>query len=418
VRGLEFLVSIIYNGNPSELRLVDESWFVGQDELASYNYCLRHVIRYSRLPTIETLEEETGVAMPEAEDSVAYYLDALTNRKFYGDIREPYQALRNSITDQNMEDARSVISELAGISRTTRTEVDLANVGEAGVMALERYYTNQRRGGMIGVPSGWAAMDEQTAGFQGGDLIAYVARPETGKTWLMLQQIRAAHAQGCNVLMATMEMPIVALANRYYSLVAGINPRDLRHGRLSSYELDRLRMTVDSHQNDDMFAIYQANMGTGLDGLESVVAERRPDVVFIDGVYMMKAANSRRGAAKNESVSDVLDGLKELALRRDCPVVITSQLNREGKGKSGNLENVGYSDTFGTHCSLIFKIEKPDRSARDTETRIITSIKGREGENVTMAVHYKFSPTVDFTQTSMADVVDTDTDGANLDWMV
>ena len=416
MRGIEFLVAIINNGNPSELRQYGEDYFVGEDEIACYRYCIDHISNYARLPTLDTLEEETGIELPPAEDSVEYYANALTDRKLYNDLRGPFGDMREAIGDQNMEAARNAITAMSSMARVANPEIDLVNIGEAGQIALDRYERNHRIDGLIGVPSGWASMDEQTAGYQGGDLIAYVARPETGKTWLMLYQLFCGHNQGSNVLLATMEMPIYALANRFYALAAGISPDDIRRGRLDYYDEQRFRDTVQRYTNDDMFHMYQANLGAGMDGLESVIAEIRPDAVYIDGVYMMKSGRSRKQAQKNEAVTDVLDDLKQMALRRDCPIIITSQFNREGRGNKGSLENVGYSDAFSTHCSLVFALQRPDRGANDRATRVIRTIKGREGESGTFAVHYKFNP-VNFGQTDLRSTVNPQDGEVDLDWM-
>lgn len=420
-KGLDFLSAICINGNASELRRFGEEYYVDEDELTAWRYCLRHVQRFGVLPTLETLEEETGVAFAYCEDSVEYYSQEVLDRKFYNDARTNYNELRVALSHQDVDASRTAIQSLAAVSRQTDQTRDLVSIREAGAMALERYDVNHRIDGLIGIPTGWHSLDQDSSGYQPGDLNLWAARPGEGKTWLLVKQARAAYSAGANLVMATMEMPINAMAARYFSLAAGVNPTQLRRGTLSTYDEQRLRETIREYDRDERFFMYQGNMGQGVEGLEAIIAERRPDIVFIDGVYLMRSGRTRNNAQKNDIVSDVLDDLKQTALHRNTSIVCTSQFNREAgaKGRRGGLETLGFTDAFSQHCSLIYAIKNPTGRMVDRQTKIIETIKGREGESVRCAINYKFNPLrFDEIPLHLIDTEDAQSDEPlNLDWM-
>lgn len=423
--GLEFLYVVCDQQLPAELRRFDQDFYVGDDEQACYEYCVAHLRRHGRLPTVETLQDETRVELPAAEDAVSYYVDAVMDRRLYNEIRDPYQQLRQALSEQNMSGARNAIGALVTATRRQQDAIDVFSASDAFDLVTDRYNANHRIDGLVGVPSGWAGIDDESFGWQAGDLIAWVARMGMGKTWTLLYQLGSGIRAGAVSLFATMEMPVAAVASRFYAMESGVDPRQLRRGRLTTYDERRFLAQRERWRNDDRLHWFNANMGQGIPGLEALISEIRPDIVYIDGVYLMRSFRTRRGAQRNEIVTDVLDDLKEIALRRNIPIVLTSQFNREsrGRGRGGSLETIGYSDAFGTHCSNVYAIKPPHARNQDQNVRVYETLKGREGEEGVIAVNFKFSP-FSMAQIPLATVMRAGQDDhggdrqpANMDWM-
>lgn len=244
----------------------------------------------------------------------------------------------------------------------------------------------------------------------------------THNTWVILCCLLAAAMSGRKVFMATTEMSPKAIGNRFYSMLAGVDHRLVRRGMLSTHAQQRLiraKEFVDEVMN---ISIFGSDMGGNTLSLTAAVQDHAPDIVFIDGVYLMRPAAPPKNGQKNDIVASVLDDLKSLALQADIPIVGTSQFNRiSGKaGKQGSLETIGFTDAFSTHCSVIYKVGLPGAGAQDTQTRILEVMKGREGESIPVPINFKFTP-YNFGQTTMDMVAGRD--GAepppeqNLDWM-
>ena len=401
--GTDFLTAICDRRAIGEMREVARSDFEGEEELVFYDLCAQHLRRYGTLPTEDTIEERLDFALDPCEDHIDYYLETLMERNLHNRLVPHFNNLRTAVNERDTSVVRASIEQLGSINRVASNQHAFLSVNEIAAMSRERYEQNHLVDGLVGIPTGYQTLDEDSNGYQGGDLNMIVARPGVGKTWLLLHMIKAAVESGCNVLLATMEMSMLQIGTRFFSYAANVNPRHARIGKLGFYEQQRYLAMAEHYGRvyRDQFFIYQGGMGQGMSGVEGVIAERRPDVVFIDGVYLLRSPRTDSRANKGIQISDVLDDAKEIALRRNIPIIGTSQLNREGAGENISLETIGFTDAFSTHCSIIYALQKPHRSAEDRNTRIFRTIKGREGEDASMAINFKFNP-MRFTETDMS----------------
>lgn len=421
--GINFLAAVVQTRSLSALRRITEDHFVDEDEAEVYEYINHHLERHGEIPSADAVFEQTEIDLPEVEDSVDYHLSVLNQRKLYNDIREPYNRLRSALGSRSMQEVEQIVGEMSAATMVNRDRNDLLPVGEVGSLVLERYEAAHMRPGLTGVPSGWPTLDEDSAGYQSGDLVIWAARPETGKTWLLLRQAAAAHEAGANVLFVTMEMPLIGIGNRFFGMQSNINPRLIRNGRMSNRASAHLRQVIDSYRTSRRLHFFQGNMGQDMNALHTVVVERSPDIVLIDGVYLMRSSKAPRNTDRFQSVAYSLDDLKTLALNRNIPVVGTTQFNRtrgnsrrrSRNGDSNALETLGYTDAYSTHASLIYSVSKPPVRAQNQDVRIIQTEKGREGESGVIAVNFLFSPT-NFDETDMEQVPD-DQEAPDMDWM-
>jgi replicative DNA helicase len=308
---------------------------------------------------------------------------------------------------------------MSTISMGNEATVDLLPASEVARLTMERYRERHLMPGITGVPSGWPTIDRDTGGYQGGDLVIWAGRPATGKTWLLLRQARYAAEAGFNVLFVTMEMGLTQIGTRFYGMIAGVNPRLIRDGRLGTRAERRLLATTRGWEASHRLHFYSGNMGQSSSALNAVIVERNPDAVFVDGVYLMRSPNADRGANRNSHVAYVIDDLKRFALARDIPVIGTTQFSREAGrgGRSGSLETIAYTDAVSTHASLIYSIQPAHARAVNQNTILVNTQKGREGEAAGMALRFEFNP-VNFDETDLSQALDPrDTDEVDLNWM-
>lgn len=245
----------------------------------------------------------------------------------------------------------------------------------------------------------------------------------THNTYIMLRQASAAWQFGYSVLVVTMEMTIEQITRRLAAMQAGINPDYIRKGTLSSYALRRLNNYIDTMAGAERFRMFSGGLRKKVSDVEILVQEYRPDIVFIDGVYMMQP-ESKRANSKVEKVSEVYDDLKKLTLSQNIPVVVTTQFNRAAgkKGKDGSLENIAYSDAISTHSSLVISLSEGEAPNQKTR-RVAQFLKGREGEEGKFGLNYTFAP-INFEEITDEESIDgegvatsTAPVAAGVDWM-
>jgi replicative DNA helicase len=415
--GLKLLGSIIDNGSVHTLRDVSRDLLI-DDEIELYDLMRSHYRRYGRIPAITTVEAELGIAIPEAEETTDYYIAKVHDRKLYNVVRDHFNQLKEHLRANNMVAVKEVIEEMRIATRIAHTDNDIRTLSEAVHDVMDEYDYAHENPGISGVPTGWPRFDLKTGGYQPGDLVTWVARPSMGKTYNVLHQARMAWQLGYNVLVVTMEMTIEQITRRLAAMHAGINPDFVRKGTLSTYAYRRLQAHVGALVGAERFRMFSGGLRKRCSDVELLIQEYRPDIVFIDGVYLMQP-DSKRSMQKIEKVSEVFDDLKQMTLAHNLPVVVTTQFNRQAgkKGKDGSLENIAFTDAISTHSSLVVSLSEDPASVRtlpsgdkQSTRRLATFLKGREGESGIHTLNYSFTP-MDFSEVTHIDGEVADEDG-------
>jgi len=414
--GLKLLSLIIEHSSADTLRDLDSSVLV-EEELEVYRFIRSHYRRYGRMPALATVEEDTGIDIPEAEEDAEYYKKKVYDRDTYNRLRGHYNSLKESLRSYDMDSAREIVDDMRVVTRVRAVDNSLLTIGEASTAVMQRYEFAHANPGLSGVPSGWASFDAITGGYQGGDLVVYVARPEMGKTNALLYNAYQAYMAGKSVLVISMEMVLVQMARRIMGFATGIDPKLITHGALSTYARRRLEAAVGEVAGADGFHLYSGGTKKKSGDVEILIQELQPDAVYIDGLYFM-VPDSYKGMNKAERVDQVTTDLKAMAMDSDRPIIATSQLNRMSgrKGKEGSLETIAYSDAISTHASIVVKLTE-GVAGHETDTRQLEIIKGREGETGIVPFWYKFRPVCFDEYTEQLDG-EYEAEGSNLDWVV
>jgi len=210
-------------------------------------------------------------------------------------------------------------------------------------------------------------------------------------------------------------MSIEQITRRMLALPTGINPSLIRRGMLSVYAEERLRNVIESLSGTSRFHMFSGGLKKKTSDVELLAQEYTPDIVLCDGVYLMQPS-ARKSMSKVERASDLFDELKQMTLTQNVPLVVTSQFNRQAgkKGKDGSLENIAYTDAISTHSSIVVAINSHDDG---DNKRLLTFLKGREGESGAVGINYIFTPP-DFSELAADDPQLATGSSQGLDWMV
>jgi hypothetical protein len=177
-----------------------------------------------------------------------------------------------------------------------------------------------------------------------------------------------------------------------------VNPEYIRRGQLQSWIKPRFDAAVAELSSDRRFHLFAGNMGKKTEDVDTLIQELNPDIIYIDGMYLMKPLAVSKARNRYDSVAYVLDDLKEMTITRDRPIIATTQFGRTaGKGgEEGSLENIGYTDAISTHASIIPSVMPPNRKRQKhyghNRFREIAILKGREGESQSYISAYSFAP--------------------------
>ncbi|MGI6721200.1 MAG: replicative DNA helicase [Anaerovoracaceae bacterium] len=186
----------------------------------------------------------------------------------------------------------------------------------------------KNKGNLTGVPTGFIDLDNMTSGMQKSDLIILAARPSMGKTAFALCVARNAAIKGSKVIVFSLEMSSNQLSQRLIAMEAGVDAQKLRNGDLDSKDWNKITSTLDRLGEADI----SIDDTPGLSMLEiknkcrRLKAEKGLDLVVIDYLQLMDYEG--KADSRQQEISSLSRGLKQLAREINCPVLVLSQLSR------------------------------------------------------------------------------------------
>jgi replicative DNA helicase len=188
---------------------------------------------------------------------------------------------------------------------------------------------SKMEGSITGVISGLIDLDDKTAGFQKSDLIIIAARPSMGKTAFALSVAQQAAIKGkAKVLFFSLEMSKEQLGQRLLSMEAKVDSQKIRAGTLAREEWDRIAMALDTLGEGDINI--DATPGLKLMEIKNkcrrLKAEKGLDMVILDYLQLME--HEGRAESRQQEITSLSRGLKQLAREIECPVLVLSQLSR------------------------------------------------------------------------------------------
>ncbi|MHB1260374.1 MAG: replicative DNA helicase [Thermoplasmatota archaeon] len=206
-------------------------------------------------------------------------------------------------------------------------------------------YRFHHRGELMGVPTGFASIDAYIGGWTPGDMNIVAARPSIGKTTMVMQSACAAaesrRRDGTprRVAVFSMEMKRIQLEYRLLSMLSGVPVTLLQGGWVPDHAAPQWQAIADAQERMAAMAMYvddsSAQTVSQIRGkCRRLLAEEGGlDLVAIDYVQLMPGEVQRKGATRNDEVTDISRRLKVMAGDINCPVLVLSQLNRAGASR-------------------------------------------------------------------------------------
>lgn len=279
--------------------------------------------------------------------------------------------------DELMQEAEGSLFELSQKNmRQDYTQID--PVVKQAVEILQKAAAN--KGGLTGIPTGYAKLDDYTSGWQRSDFVIIAGRPAMGKTSFALSLAKnIAVDYDTPIAFFSLEMNNVQLVNRLISNVCEIEGKKILNGQLDDEEWKRLDKNVRKLQAAPIYI--DDTPGMSIFELRTkarrLVREKGVQVIMIDYLQLMNANGARFGS-RQEEVSTISRSLKGLAKELDIPVLALSQLNRTVEGREGidgkrpQLSDLRESGAIEQDADMVLFVHRPEYY------RIFTDEKGND----------------------------------------
>jgi replicative DNA helicase len=336
------------------------------------------------IDSVTLMEDLSRGGKLEAAGGVAYLsqladgLPRVTNVEHYERIVKEKSVLRSlafsaaAIQEQALaagEDADIILDRAE--STIFQLAEDRVRAGLIGVKELvrdnyerlEKIFSEGRR--ITGLTTGYAGLDNETAGLQPSELIILAARPSMGKTALALNIAEnVAVRQRQAVAIFSLEMSKESLLMRLLASEARVDAHKFRTGHMNRDDWGKVTTSLASLGEaplwiDDSASSTVLEMGAKARRLKR---DRGLSLVIVDYLQLVVPSNSGRGTNRQEEVSSMSRALKGLAKELKVPIMVLSQLTRapEREDRKPQLADLRESGAIEQDADVVLFINRPN----------------------------------------------------------
>lgn len=366
--------------SPLFQRNVGHSWFADEDDRRVFMFARDHFSKYGECPSYDVIKENfPSYQSVSVQDSIDYLLDAvISSRRKAATTKMIAEAITSLEQRNDHEDA--ILNIQRGLVRLEEDGLTSSNDIDLTHSPMQRWdeYTERKNlpNGLRGLPTGFPTIDAATSGLQNGQLVVIIAPPKTGKSTLALQIALNIHRVQKKVPMfQSFEMSNQEQLNRYDAMRSLISHHRLLTGTLTSEEEARYKKILSNLEDvEHKFWLVDSAAGQTVSGIASKIQTLQPDIVFIDGVYLM--IDEQTGEANTpQALTNITRSLKRLAQKTNLPIVISTQvLTWKMKGGRVSADAIGYSSSFFQDADVILGLQREDEEIDDTRLlRVVAS---------------------------------------------
>jgi replicative DNA helicase len=356
---------------------VQDDWFFVEENKAVWKFIRQHWTRYQEVPTgVTVLDNFPTYRLLAVDDNIDYLLDQLIEYRKRQSTITVVQDASEAIASGDHNTAIAVlgqgVAKLLDEGSRESTDIDLTN--NATKRFDEYLNVKTRPNGLLGIATGFRTIDQATAGLQPGQLITIIAPPKTGKSVLALQVAVNVHNDGFVPLFQSFEMNNIEQQHRHDAMRSHIAHSRLIRGALTKEEEARYQKVLEEMESMHKFYLTDAVSAMTVTGLAAKIDKLRPDIVFVDGVYLM--VDEITGEQNSpQALTNITRGLKQLAMAKKIPIVISTQvLLWKMKKRQVSADAIGYSSSFYQDSDVILGLQKQDEEDDTSrELRIVAS---------------------------------------------
>jgi hypothetical protein len=248
--------------------------------------------------------------------------------------------------------------DLQNIGMTKRTDVAFTDAADR---AVQRYELTEKGVDLSVAPFPWEPLQTATMGLQKDDYVVIYGRPKSMKSWVVSFLLAWFYGLKKRMLIYTKEMTPDNIFARVLACIAELRYQEFRGGglteqeKLALYAAQRFIRVMNQQTVVCLSGADATEGGDTVPWLRSKVEKYKPDLVFIDGLYLM--SGTKRYKDDHARVRDISRAVRRIPLDYEVPVVGTIQANREAaKHNQANLDEIAFSDAIGQDATLAMRV--------------------------------------------------------------
>jgi replicative DNA helicase len=300
-------------------------------------------------------------------------------------------------TEGDIDDAVDMAQAEIFAVTERRTSEDYILLAEALPATLDEIEAiSGHDGRLVGVPTGFADLDELTNGLHGGQMIVLAARPAIGKSTLALDIARSASIKhGLASVIFSLEMGRNEITMRMLSAEARVSLQNMRSGTMTDDEWNRLAKRMSEISEAPLYIDDSPNMNMMEIRSKCRRLKQRNELRLVIIDYLQLMSSGKRVESRQQEVSEFSRQLKLLAKELDVPVIAISQLNRSPEQRSDKkpmLSDLRESGSIEQDADMVILLHREDFYEKDHprqgEADLIVA-KHRNGPTRTVTVAFQ-----------------------------
>lgn len=245
------------------------------------------------------------------------------------------------------------------------------------------------KGGLLGISSGFENIDRFTSGFQEQDLIVVAAPPSCGKTTLTLNFAEYAaflSPEPKKVLFFSLEMSAEQLLQKTIANLSNVYLKSIRDGSaMQDGRFTKIGTAQEIILNRQQYFRVDDKGGQTVAEMQSRAKRTAMrmgglDLIVVDYLHKIEAD----GESDTVQIRNKIRGMKNMAKKMKCPVIVLSQLNRSLTGRP-EMKNLLGSSAIEQEGDVIIFLYDPDYEGNrgDHSLTEVIIAKNRMGETGT-----------------------------------
>jgi replicative DNA helicase len=396
---VELVRSVLRGGRDAYLECVNrdidpEIHLAGNGKVA-WEFLTEAYKTHGDLPPLGGVSAALGIDLSgSSEGAHGFYLEEIMKRRLFVIQKEGIKEVSESLEKRDPQGAAEAWQEIhRKIQRESLTVRKVENLLALARLVKADYL--DAKDGKRGIPTPWPAMDDQTLGWWPEDLILFVGRLGVGKTWILVQCAHRAWQMGHKVLIVSTEMNKRQMARRFFALHLKMPYNEVRRGKLGEFAEKKFFEGLDELMVQDGINIIAGDFDYSIDNVGATVEDEKPDLLCIDGPYLIK--NS--GKDRHERVSNNFDDFKKLGKRTGVSTITNLQFNRSaktGQDQTISADNIGITDVAGWNADVAYGMMQSEEMKSNARLSL-KALKIREGQPDTFEINWNHS-TMDFSE--------------------
>lgn len=242
---------------------------------------------------------------------------------------------------------------------------------------IEKLYN--QKGNITGVPTGFSELDYKTSGLNKSDLILIAARPAMGKSALAINiATNAAVHSNVPVVIFNLEMSKEQVGNRILCSEAMVDSSKVRTGKMDEDDWVKLASAIGPLSEAPIYI----DDTPGISIMEirakcrKLKLEKNIGLIVIDYLQLIQGSG-KKGASREQEISEISRSLKILAKELDVPVIALSQLSRAAEQRNDHrpmLSDLRESGAIEQDADIVMFIYRDDYYNQESEKKNIAEV--------------------------------------------